>query len=54
MRRRPVEIQDRRVVAEFALLDAQLVALARDARSVGAAILRAELDMLGKEIRDFQ
>ena len=49
----PVEIQDRRVVAEFALLDAQLVALARDARSVGAAILRAELDMLGKEIRDF-
>lgn len=49
----PVEIQDRRFVAEFALLDAQLTALVRDAKSVGVAILRPELNMLGKEIRDF-
>lgn len=48
-----VDISDRRFVAEFALLDAQLTALSRDAGAVGVAILRPEFEMLGKEIRDF-
>ena len=48
-----VDISDRRFVAEFALLDAQLTALGRDAAAVGVNILRPEFEMLGKEIRDF-
>lgn len=49
----PIDLRDRRFVAEFALLDAQLTALGRDASSVGVAILLPEFEMLGKEIRDF-
>lgn len=44
----------RRLVAEFALLDAQVIALCRDARySAGPAILEPELAMLRREVGDF-
>ena len=44
----------RRLVAEFALLDAQVVALCRDARySAGPAILEPELAMLRREVAAF-
>ncbi|KAJ1453512.1 hypothetical protein M885DRAFT_524225 [Pelagophyceae sp. CCMP2097] len=51
--RGPGRASSRRVVAEFALLDAQLAALSRDARSVGWAVLRPELELISREIRDF-
>uniref|UniRef100_A0A7S3K3L7 Letm1 RBD domain-containing protein n=1 Tax=Aureoumbra lagunensis TaxID=44058 RepID=A0A7S3K3L7_9STRA len=44
----------RRLVAEFALLDAQVMALARDAQySAGPALLEPELQLLQREIADF-